>query len=205
MTIGLFPLQLVLLPGEVLPLHIFEARYKRLIGDCRDGDDTFGIVLRDDEVVAECGCTAAVSAVLEELEDGELNILVEGRRRFRLDEVLQPDDPEGDYVRAVVRFYDDDEGTAPDSGMLETAAGLFRDMVALIGADAPAMAAGATPLSFRLAAAVDFGLPLKQRLLESRSEVERLELLTAVMRSLIPSLELRKEREEAIRGNGKGV
>ena len=78
-------------------------------------------------------------------------------------------------------------------------------MVGLMGVDDPRVPRGAGRLSFRLAAAVDFGAPLKQRLLESRSESERLDLLIAVMKALIPGLELRKQREQAIRGNGKGV
>jgi hypothetical protein len=77
-------------------------------------------------------------------------------------------------------------------------------MIGLMGVDDPRVPRSEDRLSFRLAAAVDFGLPLKQRLLESRSETERLEVLVAVMNALIPGLELRKQREEAIRGNGKG-
>jgi hypothetical protein len=77
-------------------------------------------------------------------------------------------------------------------------------MVQLMGVDDPRVPRGAGPLSFRLACAVDFGQPLKQRLLESRSEAERLDLLVAVMKALIPGLALRKQREKAIRGNGKG-
>ncbi len=77
-------------------------------------------------------------------------------------------------------------------------------MVGLMGVDDPRVPRRRGRLSFRLAAAVDFGQPLKQRLLESRSETERLDLLIAVMKALIPGLELRKQREQAIRGNGKG-
>jgi Lon protease-like protein len=204
--LGLFPLQLVLLPGEILPLHIFEERYKRLIAECRESDGFFGIVMSDDDEAAERGCTAAVYEVVDELDDGRLNILVEGRDRFRIEEIVEPDDPETDYLRARVELFDDidDLGGAPDAGLVENASGLFRRMVGLMGVDDPRVPQSESRLSFRLAAAVDFGLPLKQRLLESRSESERLEVLVAVMNALIPGLELRKQREEAIRGNGKG-
>jgi len=204
--IGLFPLQLVLLPGEILPLHIFEERYKRLIAECRAADGVFGIVMTDDDEAAERGCTASVYEVVDELDDGRLNILVEGRQRFRIDEVVEPDDPEADYLRAHVEFFDDidDQGGGPDASLVETASNLFRRMIGLMGVDDPRVPRSQDRLSFRLAAAVDFGLPLKQRLLESRSETERLEVLVAVMNALIPGLELRKQREEAIRGNGKG-
>ena len=205
--IGLFPLQLVLLPGEILPLHIFEERYKKLIGECRAGGEEFGLVLSDDDgEVAGHGCTAAVYEVLEEFDDGRLNILVEGRERFRLDEIMRPDDEEADYLTGRVELYDDvdDEAEGPSGELVDSASTLFRRMVTLMGVDDPRVPRGHARLSFRLASAVDFGLPLKQRLLESRSETERLELLVAVMSALIPGLELRKQREEAIRGNGKG-
>jgi len=205
--LGLFPLQLVLLPGEILPLHIFEERYKKLIGECRAGGGVFGLVMADDEgEVAGHGCTAAVYEVLEEFDDGRLNILVEGRERFRLDEIVRPDDEEADYLSGRFELYVDIDEAAgePPPELTDSAATLFRRMVTLMGVDDPRVPRGHDHLSFRLAAAVDFGLPLKQRLLESRSETDRLELLVAVMSALIPGLELRKQREEAIRGNGKG-
>ncbi len=81
--LGLFPLGIVLLPGEVVPLHIFEERYKLLVQERLDGGE-FGIILADDEGARECGCTARVAELLEELDDGRMNILVEGGRRFRV-------------------------------------------------------------------------------------------------------------------------
>ncbi|HUK78417.1 MAG TPA: LON peptidase substrate-binding domain-containing protein [Thermoleophilia bacterium] len=204
-VIGLFPLPLALLPGEILPLHIFEERYKALIGDCRAAGDVFGVVFTDDDEMAAKGCTAAVHEVIEELDDGRLNILVEGRDRFSVDELIAPADPEAEYLRASVTLYDDLDGAvAPQQIAEDLAQTLFRRMVALMGVDEPRVPRGERPLSFRLASAVDFGQPLKQRLLESRSEAERLDLLIAVMKALIPGLELRKQREQAIRGNGKG-
>jgi Lon protease-like protein len=186
--VGLFPLPLVLLPGEVLPLHIFEERYKALIGDCRASGAVFGIVFRDDDETADKGCTAAIDEVVEELDDGRLNIIVSGHDRFAITELF------GDHESAV----------APQQLAEDLAESLFRRMISLMGVDEPRVPRGESPLSFRLAAAVDFGNPLKQRLLESRSEAERLDLLIAVMKALIPGLELRKQREQAIRGNGKG-
>jgi Lon protease-like protein len=201
--LGLFPLRLVLLPGEVVPLHIFEDRYKRLIGERRESG-VFGLLLTDDDSVAEVGCTAVVHEVLEEFDDGRLNILVEGRERFRVLELVQPDDESADYLRARVRYFGDDAETPDEDDLSAQAKRSFKRMAALMGVETPRVPGGEGPLSFRLAAAVDFGLPLKQRLLESTVESERLELLVAVMNALLPGLELRKEREEAIRGNGKG-
>jgi Lon protease-like protein len=201
-VIGLFPLQLVVVPGEVVPLHIFEERYKRLVGERLEGGE-FGIVLADEDSVRECGCTVHVAEVIEQFDDGRLNILVEGGRRFRLVEVREPDDPEAEYLSGLVEFYRDAQPEAPEAlreGVLE----VFRKMLVLMDVDAPRPPVGEGPLSFRVAAAVDFGAPLKQELIESLSEEQRLETLLTVMETLLPRLELRKEREEAIRGNGKG-
>ncbi len=201
--IGLFPLGIVLLPGEVVPLHIFEERYKLLVNERRGGGDEFGVVFAEEDGVREIGCTATVVEVLEEFEDGHMNILVEGRRRFRLLDLVQPDDPETEYVRGVALFVDDDAVDAPPS-LQRRALEAFRRMLVLLEVESPREPGGRGPLSYRIAAAVDFGTALKQELLESLSETARLETLAAVMETLLPRLALRKEREEAIRGNGKG-
>jgi Lon protease-like protein len=200
--LGLFPLGLVLLPGEVIPLHIFEERYRKLIGERLEEGD-FGVVLAEDDGIREAGCTAAVVELVERLEDGRMNVLVRGGRRFRVLEVREPDDPESDYLRALVDHFDDTEPEAAEEVRKATLE-IFHRMLALMDVETPREPVGEGPLSFRVAAAVDFGAPLKQELLESRSEEQRLETLLTVMTSLLPRLELRKEREEAIRGNGKG-
>jgi Lon protease-like protein len=201
-VLGLFPLQLVVVPGEIVPLHIFEERYKRLVREHLD-DGEFGILLADEDSVRECGCTVHVAEVIEQFDDGRLNILVEGVRRFRLVEAREPADSEEEYLSGLVEYYEDVQPDAPEAlreGVLE----VFRRMLVLMDVDAPRPPVGEGPLSFRVAAAVDFGAPLKQELLESLSEEQRLETLLTVMEALMPRLELRKEREEAIRGNGKG-
>jgi Lon protease-like protein len=201
-TLGLFPLGLVLLPGEVIPLHIFEERYKLLVRERLDGGE-LGIVLAEEMTLRECGCTAQVTELLEELDDGRLNILVQGGRRFRLLEVIPPDDPEAQYLRGLVTYYEDEEAEAP-AELRAMVLDVFREMLELVGVEAPQEPGGEAALSFRVAAAFDFGAPLKQELLESLSEAQRLETLLRVMQALLPQLKLRKEREAAIRGNGKG-
>ena len=200
--LGLFPLGIVLLPGEVVPLHIFEERYKKLIGE-RLEEGEFGIVLAEEDSVRECGTAARVVELIEELDDGRMNVLVQGGRRFRIVEVREPDDPEAEYLSAEVEFYRDSQPDAsPKLG--EAILELFRAMLSLMDVEVPDEPPGEGPLSFRIAAAVDFGAPVKQELLESLSEEQRLETLLTVMTTLLPRLELRKDREEAIRGNGKG-
>ena len=132
-----------------------------------------------------------------------MNILVEGLRRFRIVEVVAPADSEADYLSAEVDYYRDSEPEG--SAVLNDAAlELFDKLLALMDVESSQELAGEGPLSFRIAAAVDFGAQLKQELLESLSEEQRLETLLTVMASLLPRLEMRKEREDAIRGNGKG-
>jgi Lon protease-like protein len=201
--IGLFPLGLVVVPHEVVPLHIFEERYKLLIAEREADGAEFGIVLAEDDGLREVGCSVVVAQVLERLEDGRSNILVEGRRRFRLLAVEEPAEPEAEYLRGRVEWFSDDQEDV-DSTLQGEVGSLFQRMLTLMGVDAPQAPGGAGPLSYRIAAAVDFGAALKQQLLELSSESERLSALGAVIETLIPRLELRKEREEAIRGNGKG-
>lgn len=200
--LGLFPLGIVLLPGEVIPLHIFEERYKTLIRE-RLEEGEFGIVLAEEDSVRECGTTARVAQLIEELDDGRMNILVEGGRRFRIADLRPPEDPESQYLSGVVEYYDDEETGAPEQ-LIDAVLESFRKMLLLMDVESPREPLGEQPLSFRVAAAVDFGTPLKQELLESRSEAQRLETLRTVMETLLPRLQLRKDREEAIRGNGKG-
>lgn len=200
--LGLFPLDLVLVPGEVVLLHVFEDRYRLLIAECLDGGE-FGVVLSEDDTIHECGCSARVVELVERLDDGSMNVLIKGDRRFRIMEMRELDDPESEYPSALVKYYGDKRSDAPEelrSGVLD----VYRRMLILMDAESTGDPAGEGPLSFRIAAAVDFGAALKQDLLESLSEESRLQTLLTVMEALLPRLRLRKEREEAIRGNGKG-
>ena len=200
--LGLFPLSVVLLPGEVAPLHIFEERYKLLFNELMDGGE-FGTILVEEEGLRERGCSARLAQLIERLDDGRLNVLVQGARRFRLLEIREPEDLGTTYLTGVVEFFDDDEPEAPQE-LVAKALEAFRRMLLLMDVPSPRGPAGDGPLSFRLATAVDFGAPLKQELLEAVSEQHRLETLLAIMETLLPRLEIRRQREGAIRGNGKG-
>ncbi len=200
--LGLFPLSVVLLPGEVAPLHIFEERYKLLFNELMDGGE-FGTILVEEEGLRERGCSARLAQVIERMDDGRLNVLVQGARRFRLLEIREPEDLGSIYLTGVVEFFDDDEPEAPQE-LVAKALEAFRRMLVLMDVPSPREPAGEGPLSFRLAAAVDFGAPLKQELLEAVSEQQRLQTLLAIIETLLPRLELRRQREGAIRGNGKG-
>jgi len=104
----LFPLSLVLLPSTPLPLHIFEERYKEMMGDIIPGRREFGVVLAREGGVANIGCTATVEQVLRRYPDGQLDVATMGRRRFQ---ILSLDD-ERSYLRASVEFFNDDDAEA---------------------------------------------------------------------------------------------
>src|SRR5690349_24929038 len=105
----LFPLQVVLLPGSELPLHIFEDRYKEMIGEVLREKREFGVVLASEKGIVNTGCTATVDRVLREYPDGRMDILTRGRRRFEI-LLLNEERP---FLRGAVEFFDDDE---PDPG-----------------------------------------------------------------------------------------
>lgn len=201
--LSLFPLGLVLLPGELLPLHIFEERYKRLIAACRESGEAFGIVLHGESGMAATGCAAHIVAVLEEFPDGRSNIVVRGGERFRVTDVHLPHDPEDEALSASVEYleYTDEEAPAEVRKEVER---LYEQVLALTEADEPAHPHDDVPLSFRVAVTLELDLPLKQRLLQLSDEGERLALLAEALRLLVPRLEVWRSREDAIRGNGKG-
>ena len=101
----LFPLELVLLPHVNLPLHIFEERYKEMIGDCLKNQWEFGILAVQGESVKPIGCTASITEVLQRFPDGRMNILTRGRRRFEVSDLNE----DRSYLRGKPRFFDDDE------------------------------------------------------------------------------------------------
>src|SRR2546430_6012815 len=128
----LFPLELVLLPHEVVPLHIFEERYKLMIGSCLEQDSEFGILWLSDDGLREVGCSARVAQVLERAEDGRMNILAQGGRPFRLDRRIE----ELPYPAGDVEFLDDDYEDE-DSDVLETARERYANLVQHGTADRP--------------------------------------------------------------------
>lgn len=202
--LALFPLSLVLVPGELLPLHIFEERYKRLIGECRETGAPFGIVFSGEEGLAVVGCTARVGAVLGELPDGRSNIVVGGGERFRLVELRPPDHPDIEPLRATVEYLHDAPGKA-STELGETVERLFARALELAGSPSPARGVKNVPRSFQIAGIFEIAPVVKQQILQLHDEAERLGLLATFFETLVQRLELLKSREQAIRGNGKGT
>jgi Lon protease-like protein len=207
----LFPLGLVAVPGESVPLHVFEDRYRRMIEQCLSAAPgspgrEFGIVWLSDEELKEVGCACEVERVLERMDDGRLNILARGTRPFRLLE-RQDDLP---YPAGVVEFLLDDEGEGEGAAFDEadevasaSARELYRELVEQatdrrLGEDElNAMSA------YEMAATVEFTKEAKQELLELRSEPARLRLLALLLRAAIKRLELIDRAQLRAASNGK--
>jgi Lon protease-like protein len=194
----LFPLQLVALPTEYVPLHIFEERYKTMIAECLDRDEEFGIVWLADEELKRIGCACEVSRVLERLEDGRLNILCQGTRPFRLVE-RQEDLP---YPAGTVEFLDDKDERL-DEEVAERAHASYAALVEQATDKTPDPDELDAMDAYAMAATVDFGLDAKQGLLELRSENARLKLVDRLFRAASKRLELMERAQERARSNGK--
>jgi Lon protease-like protein len=193
----LFPLDVVLFPGTPLPLHIFEPRYKEMIGECLAQHRTFGVVRAVEQGLAEIGCTAEIITVVKEYPDGRLDLVTEGRQRFELLRVNQ----ERSFLQAEVAMIDDEPGT-PAQAAAARAVQLHSDLLAIAGAKQDLPAANPSLLSFHLAGSVPLDLDFKQKLLSLRSEPERLTLLISYLETIIPNLRRAAHARERAGGNG---
>jgi Lon protease-like protein len=196
--IGLFPLGIVLLPTELVPLHIFEPRYRELIGECLEEEREFGLVLADDDGLREVGTRAAVTEVLERFDDGRLNVVVEGRERFRIAELTGGRSFQTAEIEPV-----EDEDDPPVADDVERSLALFQRLIELTGTEIEAPEPTTPQLSYAVAARFEFVPTLKQELLQEVSEHRRLRRLCELLEGAADALE--REREIAARAatNGK--
>jgi Lon protease-like protein len=195
--LGLFPLGIVLLPTEQLPLHIFEDRYQELIAECLELDQEFGLVYADEDGLREIGTRAAITHV-DHFDDGRMNILVEGRERFRLRELTSGRSFQTGLVDEVEE--EDDPAEPQDT---QRALRLFRRLVELTGAEVEEPPVDAPQLSFELAGRFNFAPELKQRLLQLRSERERMRLLAEFLSAAATALDREHEAAQRAASNGK--
>ena len=196
LLLPLFPLELVLFPHVNLPLHIFEERYKEMIGDCLKNQWEFGILLDQDQSVKTIGCTASITEVLQRFPDGRMNILTRGRRRF---EISQQNEDRS-YLRGKPRFFDDDESTPSLGDLPKQAMELYdrlREVVELENErfHEPRPTAADPQLSFRMMAGLPADLGWKQELLELRSERERLTRVIRFFEQLLQHLEQLRQQQ----------
>ncbi|MGC2246135.1 MAG: LON peptidase substrate-binding domain-containing protein [Terriglobales bacterium] len=184
----LFPLDLVLLPGVPLPLHIFEPRYKEMISECLEQKKPFGIVRASDEGVAGIGCTAEILSVTKEYDDGRMDILTRGVDRFEVLEVNQ----ERAFLRAEISLVEDDDDNDANAGseqpLIKQAVRLHAEIVRLAGAELSEPDETATNLSFLLAGSLPLDLDFKQNLLSTLSETKRLEAVVGYLQAVLPGL-----------------
>ena len=193
----IFPLPLVLLPTELAPLHIFEERYKRMINLCLEESTEFGIVWLGDDGLAEIGCTARITELIDRMDDGRMNILVRGERPFRL--IRRVD--ELAYPAGDIEVLEDDR-VASDSHA-EAARNIYADVVERATDQRPEAADLAGMDSYGMAATVELEPALKQKLLDSRSEDERLDIVEELFEKAVERLERAEHVSEVARSNGK--
>jgi Lon protease-like protein len=193
--IGLLPLPLVLMPGEQAPLHVFEPRYRELISECLARGEDFGLVLADDDGMRDVGTKAFVVEVLEQFPDGRMNVVIEGRERFRLKNVAE------DRAFATAEIDEvEDEGDEPTEEERAAALEAYDRVVKAADADLDELDLEAENLAFQIAARIDLGAEVKQTLLESQSERDRVVRLAGLLDKAAEAV----AREREIRGRASG-
>jgi Lon protease-like protein len=197
--LGLFPLPLVLVPTERVPLHIFEPRYLELVQECVETGGDFGLVFAPgDGAVHEIGTRAQVAAVVETLEDGRMNIVVEGGERFRLLELTTG----RSFQTGVVEAVEDDDEEVPEADA-ERALEVFRELAEAADTEIDIPEAESADLVWELAARVDFGLDPKQEILASTSPPQRMRRLIELLEASLEAVRLEATLRERAGQNGK--
>jgi ATP-dependent Lon protease len=205
--IPLFPLNVVLLPGADLPLHIFEPRYRKMVRDCLDTKSEFGMLLALENGIAGTGCTAEILEVVKTYQDGRMDILAVGRAPFRVVELFElfTENPllEGDVD------YLDDRPAPTNTKVRKELTELYEACHTLIFGDYPHDAApdpdAIDQLSYLVAAKLPMDLLWKQRILELRTEPDRQERLLAYLRDWAPHLQKVESLQRRAAGNGSGL
>jgi Lon protease-like protein len=193
----LFPLDVAMLPHARLPLHIYEERYKEMIGECLETESEFGVVLRRAEGILRAGCTASIVDVLKRYEDGRMDILTAGRRRFEIEEI----DEGRSFLRAEVRFYQDSEYDEPAAETVSKARQAYALLTDSSEQDTPDERA--PELSFRLAA-ISGDHDFRQMLLASLSEAERMEKVAEHLAWLVFRKQTQRAMKKVASTNGHG-
>jgi Lon protease-like protein len=212
--IPLFPLSIVVFPGQLVPLHIFEERYKEMIADCHpDGGsfDHFGIILATGESIASTGCSVAVMERGQTYPDGAFDMVGKAERRFTVIESFE----NRPYQAATVAFLEDEGIAHVDPTLQEAAEERYTKLIELakrekgsrlVGgggeAEPPDRVSGALP-SFAICASLGMDLRQKQQILEMRSESERLQRLVDYLDQLLPALQSRLEQTTRVKSNGR--
>ncbi len=183
----IFPLDLVLLPGVPLPLHIFEPRYREMIAECLERKKPFGVVRASSDGVADIGCTAEIMSVTKKYDDGRMDILTRGVERF---EVIHVNNDRS-FLQAeisVMQDEDEDEPAKPTAQLATQAVRLHAEIAKLAGTEPSGPDEHAGNLSFLLAGSLPLDLDFKQNLLSTLSEAKRLEAVIGYLEAVLPGL-----------------
>ena len=194
----LFPLGMVALPHELVPLHIFEPRYRALVAECLENEREFGIVWATEDGLRTTGCAMRIEQVLERFDDGRVNILTRGTRVLQLVGELE----EIPYPAGEVTFVED-EPEAVDEEARATAHAAYIALVEEATDKVLEPDEVAQLDAYGMAATVDFGLEAKQSLLDLRSENARLRLVTRLFRAARRRLDFIERAQVRARSNGK--
>jgi Lon protease-like protein len=194
----LFPLGLVALPHELVPLHIFEPRYRTMIAECLEHGREFGLVWADEDGPREIGCAMEITEILERHPDGRLDILTRGTRPFEL--LAEQDDLP--YPAGEISFLDDAREPT-DVPAQEGARTVYAKLVEEATDRVLEPEELARMDAYAMAATVDFGLEAKQSLLALRSEAARLRLVTRLLRAALKRLDFIERAQARARSNGK--
>lgn len=189
----------MLLPGEHLPLHIFEDRYKRMVGTALEQDEPFGIVLRDDEGARSIGCTARIDDVLERFDDGRMNIVVSGEAPFKVLDRFES----SEYPAGEVELIPDEEVPPIDEASASAAREAFAELAERATGERPDPNELDHASAYAIAARIELPPETKQQLLEMRDEDERMALLANALGAVGKALERAEEAAERASGNGK--
>jgi ATP-dependent Lon protease len=199
--IPLFPLNVVVFPRTRLPLHIFEERYKEMVGQVIGDESEFGIVLAKQDGIVNAGCTVAIEKVLEMYPDGRMDIMTVGRRRF---EVVSLNEDKS-YLQGEVDFFDDDDFSPPPPDVRQEALERYETLDGLPGVgerDEPDLED--PQLSFQLAQAVS-DLDFLSGLLRQKSETARLKTLSAFLAEYVPKQRVIERMKSLAPTNGHGA
>ncbi|MFP5229842.1 MAG: LON peptidase substrate-binding domain-containing protein [Acidobacteriota bacterium] len=193
MRIPLFPLNMVLFPGAALPLHIFEERYREMVGECLAEKKAFGVVRADGEQMSIVGCTAKIVRIVQRYDDGRMDILCEGESRFEIEGL---DESRG-FLQADVEFFEDN-GAGSTRDDRQDCAALHFATLHMAGIDTPAIHLDLNaPVAFQLADALPSDLGFKQQLLASRSDADRTRKLRDFYTEMLPRLSAEEAKGQA--------
>jgi ATP-dependent Lon protease len=205
--IPLFPLNVVLLPGAALPLHIFEPRYRQMIGECLEEKTEFGLLLSLPKGIVRVGCTAEVVDVVRRYDDGRMDIVTLGRAPFRIVELLNPQAfSDETLLEGHVDYLDDRERPVSQCVQRELI-DLYEVCHTIIFDDYPRSIQNEVPedLSYIVAGSLPMDLMWKQQVLELRSEADRQERLVTYLREWAPHLQKEESQRQSAQGNARGV